>query len=304
MQILIPTEITAAMFTSSTVAEPASTETTWVSAGTYVIGDKRIRTGTHREYRCILGHTGRTALPEDDTTYWEDYGPTVKWAPWDIYVSTPAVGASPLTHVVSPGFADSVSFYGLVGSSLTLTVKDGPGGATIDTRTESLYAESLGLYEYLFGPKFQKSKVIFTDIPIHPTAEFTATITGSGTMQLGMFNLGTYTSILGDDWGGPQYGASVEPMTYSRIRTDADTGRVSIRRGNAATGMRVSVVLPTEDANNALDIVQRVLDVPVSWVASSEQHYEGLNVFGLGSASLTYETVGMTRLSITVKGMI
>lgn len=303
MNILMPTTITSAMFVSSTVAEPHASETTWVSLATYVEGDKRIRTGTHREYKCILAHTGRSALPEDDTVYWEDYGPTVKWAPFDVYVSTPATGSSPLTHVVSPGFADSVSLYGLVGSTATLTVKDGPGGATLDTRTTSLYAESYGLYEYLFGPKFQKTKVIFSDLVIHPTAEFTLSITGSGTMELGMFNVGAYASLLGD-WGGTVYGASVEPVTYSRIRTDPDTGRVSIRRGNAATGMRASVVVPTEDANNALAIMQRVLDVPVSYVATDAVNYEGLNVFGLGSASLAYEAPGMTRMSITVKGMI
>ena len=303
MKILMPTTITAAMFTSSTVAEPAASETTWVSAGTYALADKAIRTGTHREYKCILAHTGRTALPEDDTTYWEDYGPTLKWAPFDIYASTPATGASPLTHVVSPGFAKDVSLYGLVGTTATLTVKDGPGGATIDTRTTSLYAESYGLYEYLFGPKLQKTKVVFSDLVIHPTAEFTLAITGSGTMALGMFNIGTFFSILGD-WGGTHYGASAEPMTYSRIRTNPDTGIVSIRRGNTATSMRASVVLPTDTANVALDIMRRVLGLPVSYVASDAVDYEGLNVFGLGSASLAYETYGMTRMSFTVKGMI
>jgi len=303
MNILIPTEITAAMFTSSGIAEPAATETTWVSAGTYAVGDKRIRTGTHREYKCILAHTGRTALPEDDTTYWEDYGPTVKWAAFDSYVSTPSTLASPLTMVVAPGFADAISMYGLTGTSVTITHKATAGGTTLETRTISLYAESLGLYEYLFGPKNPKSKIIETGFALRPAPEFTVTVTGTGTVVVGMLNFGLWRSIIGA-YGGTQYGASVEPITYSRIQTDQTTGRVTIKRGNAATGMRASVVLPLESANYALQTIQQVLDVPVSFVASTATNYEGLNVFGLGSATLSYESPTHTRLNLTVKGMI
>ena len=88
MKVLIPITITDAMFTACSVAEPAAGETAWVSAGTYAVGDKRIRTGVHKIFRCILAHTGRTALPEDDPSYWEDVDPTVKLAPFDTYVST------------------------------------------------------------------------------------------------------------------------------------------------------------------------------------------------------------------------
>lgn len=303
MNILIPTEITAAMFTSSGIAEPAATETTWVSAGTYAVGDKFIRTGTHRVYNCILAHTGRTALPEVDTTYWEDYDPTVKWAAFDNYVSTASSMASPLTMVVAPGFADAISMYGLTGTQAVITHKDSAGGATLETRTISLYAESLGLYEYLFGPKTPKSKIIETGFALRPAPEFTVTLTGTGTVAIGMLNFGLYRSILGD-WGGTEYGASVEPITYSRIQTDQTTGKVTIKRGNAATGLRAVVTLPIENANFALSTIQEVLDTPVSWVGSNEVYYEGLNVFGLGSATLTYDNYGTARLAITVKGMI
>ena len=303
MNILMPLTITDAMLTSSTLAEPAASETAWVSAGTYVAGDKRIRTGTHRVYNCILGHTGRTALPEDDTTYWEDYDPTLKWAPFDSYVSTPASLASPLTYVLLPGFFDAISMYGLSGTGVTITHKATAGGTTLETRTISLYAESLGLYEYLFGVKSPKSKIVETDFEIRPASEVTISVTGTGAVAMGMCNIGTYRSLV-SDWGGTQYGASVEPVTTSRITTDANTGKVTIKRGNAATGLRASVALPLADANYALQSVQEVLDVPVSWIATNDTGYEGLNVFGLGSATLSYAGPDLTQLNITVKGMI
>jgi hypothetical protein len=300
---LMPLTITDAMLTSSTLAEPAASETAWVSAGTYVAGDKCIRTGTHRVYNCILGHTGRTALPEADTTYWEDYDPTLKWAPFDSYVSTPATLASPLTYVLLPGFFDAISMYGLSGTSVTITHKATAGGTVLETRTISLYAESLGLYEYLFGVKSPKSKIVETDFEIRPASEVTITVTGTGTVSLGMCNIGSYRSLV-SDWGGTQYGASVEPVTTSRITTDATTGKVTIKRGNAATGLRASVALPLADANYALQSVQEVLDVPVSWIATNDTGYEGLNVFGLGSANLSYAGPDLVQLNINVKGMI
>jgi hypothetical protein len=303
MNILMPLTITSAMLSSSTLAEPAASETAWVSAGTYVAGDKRIRTGTHRVYNCILGHTGRTAYPEDDTTYWEDYDPTLKWAPFDSYVSTPASLASPLTYVMLPGFFDAISMYGLTGTGVTITHKATAGGTVLETRTISLYAESLGMYEYLFGPKNPKSKIVETGFALRPASEVTISVTGTGTVSLGMCNIGSYRSLV-SDWGGTQYGASVEPVTTSRITTDATTGKVTIKRGNAATGLRASVALPLADANYALQSVQEVLDVPVSWIATGATGYEGLNVFGLGSANLSYAGPDLVQLNINVKGMI
>ena len=304
MNILIPLTVTDAMLVSSTVSEPAAGETAWVSAGTYVVGDLRIRTTTHRVYQCILDHTGRTALPEADPLYWDDSDPTQKWAPFDTETSTEVTGTSSLTYVLSPGFFDSARLYKLTGASLDLTVKDGPGGAVLETRTISLYEESLGLYEYLFAPARPKEKIIADGLPIHPTAEVTFTITGPSTVGVGMINVGQARQIVNPStWGGTEYGASVEPMTYSRIKTD-DYGKTTIKRGNAATGMRATVVLPIADANFALQSIQQVLDQPVSIVMSQLQNYAGLNVFGLANAVLTYKTPVSAELAVTVKGMI
>jgi hypothetical protein len=303
MNILIPLEITPAMIVSTSMVEPAAGETVWVSAGTYVLDDRRIRTTVHRKFKCIQPHTGRTALPENDPLFWEDEDPTAKFAPFDTYVSTGASSASPLNYVLNIGFFDGISAYGLVGSQASIVIKNGPGGAVLDTRTVSLYEESLGLYEYLFGPKLQKTKLLETGLTLHPTAEVTLTITGPSTVGIGMFNVGQYRTLVGQ-WGGTQYGASVEPTSTSRIKTDSVTGKVSIKRGNAATGMRASAVLDIADANYALQSIQQMLDVPLTIVASASEGYEGLNVFGLVNAVLSFPMPGVANLSINTKPMI
>lgn len=304
MNILIPIAITDAMLVSSTVPEPAAGETAWVSAGNYVVGDLRIRTTTHRVYQCIQAHTGRTALPEDDPLFWDDSDPTQRWAPFDSDTSTEVLSTSPMTYVLSPGFFDSSRMYKLTGSSLVMTIKSGPGGAVLETRTYSLYEDSLGLYEYLFTPARPKSQVIADGLPIHPTAEVTFTITGPSTVGLGMSAMGQAREIVDpESWGGTEYGASVEPTSFSRIKTD-DFGKTKIKRGPAATGMRATVVLPLAEANSALQSIRQVLDVPVSVVVSDLPNYAGLNVYGLANAVLTYDTPVTSKLAVTVKGMI
>lgn len=304
MNILTPLTITDSMILAGTsIAEPSAGETAWVSAGTYALGDLRIRTTTHKVYSCVQAHSGRTALPENDSAYWLEKSPTNRWSPFDSYTSTPATATTSLTYVLQPGYFNALAMYGLVGTSAEITVKDAPGGSTIYSNTVSLLENPVGWWEYLFLPTRQISKIILTDIPIRPSAELTIVITGA-TCAVGMINVGDYKSILGESvWGGTQQGAKAEPVSYSYIKTNAD-GTTTIIRRNAATSMRASVVLPRENADYALTCIQEVLDVPVSWVATDESGFVGLNVFGLGSGSLSYDSFNVATLDLSVKGMI
>ena len=304
MNILTPLTITDAMILAgTTIAEPDASETAWVSAGAYSLGQERIRSTTHKVYECVQASTGRTALPEVDTAYWLEKRPTKRWAPFDSYTSTAASGTASMTYVLQPGYFNALGMYGLVGTSAAITVKDAPGGATIYSNTVSLLENPLGWWEFLFLPVRQIGKIILTNIPIRPTAELTITLTGAS-VAIGMINVGDYKSLIGDgDWGGTQYGASAEPVSYSYIKTNAD-GTTTIVRRNAATSMRASIILPRDQADYALACVQDVLDVPVSWVATDANGFTGLNVFGLGSGSLSYDSFNIATLDLSVKGMI
>ena len=304
MNILTPLTITDAMILAgTTVAEPDASETAWVSAGAYTLGQERIRSTTHKVYECVQASTGRTALPEVDSAYWLEKRPTKRWAPFDSYTSTAASGTASMTYVLQPGYFNALGMYGLVGTSAAITVKDAPGGATIYSNTVSLLENPTGWWEFLFLPVRQIGKIILTNIPIRPTAELTITLTGAS-VAIGMINVGDYKSLIGDgDWGGTQYGASAEPVSYSYIKTNAD-GTTTIVRRNAATSMRASIILPRDQADYALACVQDVLDVPVSWVATDANGFTGLNVFGLGSGSLSYDSFNIATLDLSVKGMI
>ena len=306
MIILAPIAITAAMIgAGTTIAEPAAGETAWVSGGTYALGDRRIRTGTHRVYECVLAHTGRAALPEADPSYWEDAAPTQRFAPFDTYTSTAAAALSSVTYVLSPGYFNALGLYGLVGTSAAITVRDAPGGTVIFTRTVSLLQFRGGWYGFYFRAPKQLRELVFFDIPIRPGAELTIAVT-SGTGQpvaIGTINASLARPLLEDDeYGGALYGATAEPYTNSSIKVSSIDGTVSIKRRTAATNVRVTVAMPEDRADEAVQAVQEVLDVPVGWFATKAPGFAGLNCFGLGSGVLTYGEPGIADLQMTIKG--
>ncbi len=311
MNILVPITITDAMIgAGTTIAEPAAGETAWVSAGNYVLGDRRIRATTHRVYECVQAHTGRTALPEVDTAYWLDAGPTQRYAPFDTYTNTAATATTSITYVLSPGYFNAISLYGLTGTQIVVSVKDAPGGTEIyrypATGAASLTEPPTGWYDYMFGKRRPIQKLVLSNLPIRPTAELTITVTAASgaAVGIGMINVGDLTPLLGDaEWGGVTGGASAEPTSYSYIKTN-DDGTTTIKRRGKSTNLRATVVIPRQKADAALATVQQVLDVPVSWIATTSQGFDGLNVFGIGSCSMSYDSFGIATLQVNVKGLI
>lgn len=304
-KVLVPIAITSVMLTSSTVAEPAASETAWVSAGTYAVGDLRIRTTTHRVYQCQTAHTGVTTLPENDATRWKDIGATLRWAMFDNASSTRSTATASLTVVFRPGFFNAIALYNLLGSAITITVKDTPGGSVIYSHSAPLDGPYPDWYEWLFAPYRQISKILLSDILPYAGAELTIAITGGAaeTVGIGMVCVGDLLPLISDSFGGTQQGARVEPVDYSYIKTD-EFGDTTIVRRRAATDMRISIVLPRADAETALAIVQDVRATPAAWIGTDAAGFEPLNVFGLGSGSLVYQSRDICNFEINVKGMV
>ena len=120
-----------------------------------------------------------------------------------------------------------------------------------------------------------------------------------------MLVVGDYAPVIGADaqWGGPLAGATAEPRSNSYFRMN-DDGSVEIRRRTAATDMTIRAALPRDKADNALALMQSVLDVPVACIATSQRGWDGLNVFGLVNARVIYESNNTATIDFTVKGMI
>jgi hypothetical protein len=307
--ILNPTPLTTAMLSSSSITEPDTGETVWNAATSYTVGQRVILTATHRVYECLIAGVNATS-PELTLALtaprWFDYGPTNRWAAFDGMVNTPSTAVASLSYVLRPGLFNALAFYGLDGATISVSIKDAPGGTVFYTYSGALQDAPLDYYDYYFGRINTLSKLLLEGILPQADPEITITITAAAgvTVKAGMIAIGDMRQLLDDgNTGGAQYGATAEPISYSYIKTD-DFGRTSIKRRNSATNMQCSVHMPQADADTALELVQDVLDVPCAVIGANVPGYAGLNVFGLVSGRLSYDGPSHAIFNLTVKGFI
>lgn len=305
MNIIVPIDIASALIGAGCTLTEDPTPA-WVS-GEYVIGDERHVVATHRVYKCAVPGVSAVS-PDLDPTRWKDMRPTNKMAPFDIYTSTAAKSTdTDIVYPIKARFCNAVALYGAVGATYDITVKDAAGGAVIYNKTGRLREPSRGWYSYFFGGRRPLAKVIATGIPIRPAAEITITIRAStgATRALGMIVLGKYRSLIGlGPWGGTEYGASVEPVSYGYNSTDAD-GTTIWLPGSSATNLRCKVVLPRDQADQAVTLLQSVLGIPVACIGTNVAGYAGLSTFGIISAApVSYDGFGHASIDVTVKGII
>ena len=304
MRVLVPLTISDSMVTTHPVAEPSGSEAAWVSAAAVTLGDVKIRATTHRKYQCLITHTGRTVLPENDPDYWEDIGPTDRWAQFDAGGSAQTATTTTMTTVVRPGFMNAICLYRLTGSNISVTVKDAPAGATIYSYSGALDGPYIDWYEWLFDPYRSITKLVCDEITPYPDPEVTIVITGSGTVGCGGLLIGDLrTLVSSDNAGGTQYGARAKPVDNSYVKIN-DYGNTLVKRRPTGTDMDATVWLEQEDADYALSVIQAVIGVPTAFIATTHSGYDGLNVCGLVNAEQSYASSGHVLLDINVKGTL
>lgn len=301
--VLIPTPVLDADVTA--FSPGAEDPTTVWAAGTYAIGDLRHRVGTHRVYRRVTAGTDAVGeFPELFPDRWQNLRPTNKWAPFDTYVSTQATAATTLSYTINIGFSNAVAFYGLAGNSISVVVKDEPGGSVIKTMTSSLVEGSSGWYSYYFGRRRKRAltRLLVRDIPLSATAEMTVTVTGAA-CAIGVVAYGDLKPLVRAQGFGVQVGARVKLVDYSYIKRNED-GSVEIKRRRSARDMSIELVVPASDFNYAIDSLEAVLAVPAAWIGSDLNDFDALNVFGIANSELSYESNAHGIIPINVQGLI
>jgi hypothetical protein len=307
VSVLVPIAIVDAMLTSASIAEPASGETAWVAATVYKVGDVVIRSTTHQVYECVKDmSSARSTLPENDPTYWLAMRPTMRWAAFDGVTSTQSKDTASLSYTVQPGFFNAICLYGLLGSTLTVTIKDQPGGTIVfGPATYNIQLTPFEEYDYCWGQIMQLDRLVVSGLTPYPSAEATiAVAAGAGEpVAIGTLAFGDLASLVPQDstWAGPNYGAQAQPTTFSAIKV-LDDGTVQITRRRSSTDLSMDLQVPKGGGDIALRLIQRVLDVPACWVGTDAAGYDGLNTYGLASGRVTYED-GREMVHIDVKGL-
>lgn len=310
--VLVPITVTSAMVTSMTangVPVPEDITPAWSSSTTYALGARAHSPVTHRVYESLLANN----TAKDPTnpvnrapitgvgTWWADVGPTNKFAMFDGLTSSETIVASPLVITLKPGAFNGLAMLGIDADGVDIVAKSATGGDVIYSVTDDMEGSEPGdYYEYFFEPFKPKTQIVATGIDPYGNAEITITLTKvTGSVKLGMLAIGDVRPL-----GAPERGVSVEPRGYSTITEDQYGNTVIRRRRGRATNLSLPIKLLQEDADNVINTVQELLDVPVVVIGSTDPLHSKLTTFGLISGRMDYAEFPYRVLNLTVKGMI
>ena len=305
MKVIPPITVTAAMLTSSTIAEPDTSigEASWVSATNYTTGALVIRTTTHKVYERLAPGGVDAGLPEVSPTKWLEIGPTNKWAMFDSNRTTGSSASGTCVVVITPSASVNtrINSIALVGcSALSVTIDVSSGGSSVYTYTAPLLTRNTsGWYKYFFGTFNYRASVVNFNIP--PTIDNIITITftmPATNGSIGNIIIGNYISL-----GDIQVSPTLEALNFSKIERDEFGNSLLVQR---RTVPRTSQRTFTTKANvNKLLAARESLNaVPAVWAGIDDNidlYFEPLLILGVYkefSISMDYPDYAIVSLQL------
>lgn len=217
MKVIIPIEINDTRLTSSTIAEPDTGEVAWNAATSYTLGQKVIRSTTHKVYENILAGVD-AGVPESTPNRWIEIGSTNRYAMFDTLRNSQSVKASPVTVVIDPNYrVDSIGILSVDADFVEIDVNY--GGLSVYNVVKQLDTRVVfDWYSYFFSPFSKIQNYVVFDIPPYFNTTITITFTSISPVKVGAIILGNASFI-----GKATYGVLSEEVNFSRIER-APTG--------------------------------------------------------------------------------
>lgn len=316
MKILIPTELTPAMFGAGTTipeVDTAGGEVAWVTGTAYAVAERRTDAGY--TYECVKAPTTteeKARRPSDPASAanWlkDENAPTNRMAPFDDYLFTKARRAGELTYVLKPGFITGFAMYALEADSYEFTYRETPGGTVLVSSSNTLYEQAFGLFEYLFGNLQRAEKWTSPDLPLRPNGELTITLRRNSPGEIaavGWVGVGRWHSFLSPrgDVGGTQYGAEVTAKDYSYYKQN-DDGTYRRKRGRQAKNISGSAVISAAQAPQAEDVLRRIASKAVAVDFSNLPKYQHLATVGFVTGAVVSDTWATARINFKIEGNV
>ena len=258
MKVITPIEITDAILTSSTIAEPDTGESAWNAATSYVLGDVVIRTTTHKKYENILAGID-AGVPESTPLRWVEVGSTNRYAMFDTLRNTQSIKASPVTVVLTPNARiDSLGLLSVDADSVHIVVTN--GAETVYEVTRSLGSHDVyDWYSYYFAPFKKIPNLVFFDIPPYSTSVITLTFTSVSAIKIGAIVLGNQT-----DLGKAIHGVSSEEQNFSRIEREV-TGESILLPRRSIPKINIQTIAVPDRLNIIREARKNLNAVPSVW---------------------------------------
>lgn len=316
MKILIPTDLTPAMFGAGcTIPEidTAAGEIAWVAGTSYVEGDRRVDDGyTYECVKPVASAPANATRPSASASaqHWlkDENAPSNRMAPFDDYLFTKARKPGELTYVLNPGFVTGFAIYGIEADSYEFTYREAPGGAVLVSSSGTLYEQAFGLWEYLFGDLQKADKWTSPALPLRPNGELTIALTRSTPTEqaaLGWMGVGKWHYFLSPDSGvgAAQYGIEVTPKDYGYFKRN-DDGTYRRAKGRKSKVISGSAVIAAAQAPVAEAVFRRVSGTAVAVDFSDKQAYRHLSTVGFVTATVVSDTWATARINFKIEGNV
>lgn len=272
MIVITPLSITDAILTSSTVSEPDTGEpAAWNSGTTYALDDLVYLASTHKIYQSLQA-SNTNHDPADDIqgdednppVWWNEVGPTNKYAMFDLLRNTQTEAASPLTVELTPGQRiNSLAVLSMEADSVTITMQN--DAEQVYSYTEDLnQREVFDWFDYFFEEFGTKPSIAMFDLPPYTGGVITVTLTStSGTVKCGALVIGNQTYL-----GAVQLQAENDVLNFSRMERNFDGSAKMLQRRSIPKTIqdvfvdksRINKIRAVRDELNAIPAVWSGLD--------------------------------------------
>lgn len=254
MIVVPPLTITTALLAASNAVDAAA----WAAGTTYGVDAVVSRNG--RNWLSLqAGNLGKT--PETEIAWWADTGPSNQMAAFDSSVVTATTRAGDLSFTVKCGRITAVGFMGLVGNSITITVRDGLGGPVVYTETRVLAQSEGTFYGWCFEEFQQSRETAFYGLPGTTNGYLTVDVAG-GSTAVGLCVMGKQFEV-----GQAEYGFGMPLEDRGRHYLDALDNPVSVERGYSK-GMSGTIVTERSNYNRLMAFLADYIGTPCLWVAA------------------------------------
>jgi hypothetical protein len=307
--------ISDAMFLAGGVAEPSASETAWV-VGTYSVGTEVVRPALHRVFKCAAARTGaNTSPPEVDAASWADMRPTNRYLPFGpqvradgklVYQNYPLqTTTGDIEYRLAQRYANAVAIFGLRGANWRVRVYDQPGGTLVAERTGRIKAGAKGYWDYAFGQRLVRDRVMVTGLPIYPNAEVVVSIEASpGELRaVSQIEVGKLRCIPGVDFGGVEYGLNRSPKAFTARKTE-DNGSTSVLIYGTSYDMTGTVVLSGLREDAALSQLRALVGRGAVFAPTLIDGYQQSVIFGiLKSSDVVRDSFNFSSARFQIEGL-
>lgn len=290
----------------SNITEPESGWPAWSSATSYSIGAQV--TYLHRRYSALRGTDNTNKNPLTDTTipkYWQDVGPTNRYAMFDDVIGTSTVSTSSnITIVVKNGAVSGISLMQMVAGMVKISV-------SLDGVVQ--YQNSLSLsggivtdwFEYFNTEIEQVTDYVLTDLPGLTSGVTTIVLSAaSGDVSIGNLVLGEVFTFANTGSSSATTTSPTIGINDYSVKIVDDFGRTTLIPRGYAKRMNVKLMLDSESVDKTAKLLTKIRAKACVWLGK-DNIYEALIVYGYykdWEIEIAYTT--KSYCSLTIEGLI